>query len=89
MEKALEQMNVKLTEVVSDITGVTGMGIVRAIVRGERDPKALATAPRPPLQGECGDHRAGAAGDVAARAPVCLAAVPGVVRLLPRADPGL
>jgi transposase len=42
IEKALEQMNVKLSEVVSDITGVTGMGIVRAIVRGERDPKTLA-----------------------------------------------
>jgi transposase len=43
MEKALEQMNVKRPEVVSDITGVTGMGIVRAIVRGERDAKELAT----------------------------------------------
>lgn len=43
MEKALEQMNVKLPEVVSDITGVTGMGIVRAIVRGEHDAKELAT----------------------------------------------
>ena len=42
IEKALEQMNVKLTAVVSDITGVTGMTIIRAIVRGERDPKALA-----------------------------------------------
>ena len=42
IEKALEQMNVKLTEVVSDITGVTGMSIVRAMVQGERDPKALA-----------------------------------------------
>ena len=40
--KALEQMNVKLPEVVSDITGLTGMGIIRAIVRGERDPQALA-----------------------------------------------
>ena len=27
---------------VSDITGLTGMGIIRAIVRGERDPQALA-----------------------------------------------
>jgi transposase len=43
IEKALEQMNVKLPEVVSDLTGLTGMRIVRAIVRGERDPKALAT----------------------------------------------
>jgi transposase len=42
MQKALEQMNVKLTEVVSDITGVTGMGIIQAILRGERDPVALA-----------------------------------------------
>jgi len=39
IEKALEQMNVKLPEVVSDMTGVTGMGIIRAIVRGEREPK--------------------------------------------------
>jgi transposase len=42
IEKALEQMNVKLPEVVSDITGVTGMGIIRAIMQGERDPQALA-----------------------------------------------
>lgn len=35
-------MNVKLTEVVSDITGVTGTGIIKAILRGERDPVALA-----------------------------------------------
>src|SRR5262249_4534222 len=42
MQKALEQMNVKLTQVVTDITGVTGMGIIRAILGGERDPKRLA-----------------------------------------------
>jgi len=42
MQKALEQMNVKLAEVVSDITGVTGMAIIQAILRGERDPRALA-----------------------------------------------
>ena len=35
MQKALEQMNVKLTEVVSDVTGVTGMAILRAILAGE------------------------------------------------------
>ena len=43
MQKALEQMNVKLTEVVSDITGKTGMTIIRAILTGERDPVRLAT----------------------------------------------
>jgi len=42
MQKALEVMNVQLHKVLSDITGVTGMRIVRAIVEGERDPVALA-----------------------------------------------
>jgi transposase len=42
MQKALMQMNVQLHHVVTDITGVTGMSIVRAIVAGERDPKVLA-----------------------------------------------
>jgi len=43
IQKALEQMNLKLTEVVSDITGKTGMTIIRAILAGERDPQRLAT----------------------------------------------
>jgi transposase len=42
MQKVLEEMNVKLTEVVSDIVGQTGMKIIQAIVRGERDPLKLA-----------------------------------------------
>jgi len=42
MQKALEQMNVKLTEVASDITGLTGTAIIAAILRGQRDPKKLA-----------------------------------------------
>lgn len=42
MQKALFQMNVQLTNVLSDITGLTGMKIIRAIVTGERDPKVLA-----------------------------------------------
>jgi transposase len=42
LQKALEQMNVKLTEVVSDIVGVTGMLILKAILRGEREPEKLA-----------------------------------------------
>jgi hypothetical protein len=43
MQKALMQMNLQLHHVVSDITGITGMKILRAIIAGERDPKALAT----------------------------------------------
>jgi hypothetical protein len=42
MQKALEQMNVKLTELVSDVSGLTGMATIRAILRGERNPLALA-----------------------------------------------
>jgi transposase len=42
MQKALDQMNVQVHRAVSDLTGVTGMAIVRAIVAGERDPARLA-----------------------------------------------
>lgn len=42
MQKALELMNLKLTKVLGDITGVTGLKIIRAILAGERDPEALA-----------------------------------------------
>jgi transposase len=38
MQKAMEEMNVKLTEVVSDIAGQTGMKIIKDIVRGVREP---------------------------------------------------
>src|SRR5713226_4332802 len=42
MQKALDQMNVQVHRAVSDLTGTTGMAIVRAIVAGERDPARLA-----------------------------------------------
>jgi len=42
MQKALHLMNVQLTNVLSDITGETGMKIIRAIVAGQRDPHRLA-----------------------------------------------
>jgi transposase len=42
MQKALMQMNVQLHHVVTDITGLTGMRIVRAICQGERAPEILA-----------------------------------------------
>lgn len=43
MQKALTFMNLQLHHVVSDITGETGMNIIRAIVSGQRDPKVLST----------------------------------------------
>ncbi len=42
MQKALRQMNLLLDNVVNDITGKTGMTIIRAILDGERDPDKLA-----------------------------------------------
>jgi transposase len=42
MQKALDQMNVQVHHAVTDITGKTGMAIVRSIVSGERDPRRLA-----------------------------------------------
>jgi hypothetical protein len=42
MQKALELMNLKLTQVLGDVIGVTGLKTIRAIVAGERDPQRLA-----------------------------------------------
>src|SRR6202049_1097725 len=42
MQKALVQMNIQLTEVLTDVMGMTGQAIIRAMVAGEREPKALA-----------------------------------------------
>jgi transposase len=42
MQKALDQMNLQIHHVISDITGLTGLRIVDAILAGQRDPKKLA-----------------------------------------------
>jgi transposase len=54
MQKALEQMNVKLTEVLSDITGASGLRIIEAILHGERNPRMLAELADP----QCAKPRA-------------------------------
>ena len=41
MQQALERMNIKFHDVISDLTGVSGLKVVRAILEGQRDPKAL------------------------------------------------
>ena len=43
MQKAMTLMNLQLHHVVADVTGVTGLRIIRAIVGGQRDPAVLAT----------------------------------------------
>ncbi len=47
MQKALQQMNLQLHHVLSDLTGATGLAILRAIVAGERDPLQLARLRNP------------------------------------------
>ena len=42
MQKALDQMNLQLHHVINDITGVTGLTIIKAILAGERNPHTLA-----------------------------------------------
>lgn len=47
MQQALELMNIKLTEVVSDITGTTGMAIIDSVLAGERDAGRLSELRNP------------------------------------------
>ena len=47
LHTALEQRHLKLTQVVSDLTGVTGMALLKAILAGERDPQHLAQLRNP------------------------------------------
>ena len=50
VQKALTQMNVQLANVISDVSGLTGQTIIRAIVAGERDPRKLAELSDPRIQ---------------------------------------
>ncbi len=50
MQKALTQMNVQLHNVISDITGVSGMTILEAILQGERNPERLAELCQPEIK---------------------------------------
>jgi transposase len=50
MQKVLTQMNVQLANVISDLSGLTGQTIVRAILAGERDPRNLAELSHPQIR---------------------------------------
>lgn len=47
LQKSLAQMNVQIANVLSDLSGVSGMAMLRAIMAGERDPRRLAELARP------------------------------------------
>jgi transposase len=50
MQKALERMNLKIHDVISDLTGVSGLKMIEAIVAGERNPVALLALCDPQIQ---------------------------------------
>jgi transposase len=50
MQKALEQMNIKLNNVIRDLQGRTGMDIIRSILDGERNPQMLAKYKQPGIR---------------------------------------
>ena len=53
MQKAMQQMNLQLTQVLSDVTGLSGLAIIGAILEGERDPVRLASL----VDRRCVTHR--------------------------------
>ena len=63
MQKALIQMNLHLHKVISDITGLTGMKIIRTIVAGEQDPQVLAALKDPRIKSSTADIAKALTGD--------------------------
>jgi len=63
MQKALAEMNVQLHKVIADITGVTGMRIIRAILKGERDREKLALMRAPGVKSTSEDIAKALEGD--------------------------
>lgn len=62
MQRSLDQMNVQIHRAVTDITGATGLRIVRAIIDGERDPARLANLRDPRCKksaGQIAEHLTG------------------------------
>jgi transposase len=55
MQKVLTEMNIQLSTVLSDLSGVSGMKILHAILAGERDPWKLAALVRPEVKARPAD----------------------------------
>ena len=85
MQKALVLLDVQLHTVLSDITGGTGLAIVRDIVGGETDPAVLARHRHPRCKATPAECRAA----LSARALVHAPPNPGALRYLSGPDPGL
>lgn len=63
MQKALIQMSLHLHKVISDITGLTGITIIKAIVAGERDPLVLASLKDPRIKSSTAEIAKALTGD--------------------------
>jgi hypothetical protein len=63
MQKALIQMNLHLHKVISDITGLSGMAIIKAIVAGEREPEVLAKLKDPRIKSSTAEIAKALTGD--------------------------
>ena len=82
IQKALLQMNIQLSQAVTDVMGLTGQKIIRSIVKGERNARLLAGFRDPGCKhSERGDRKSSDR-DVAGRASVHLETIVGVVRFL-------
>jgi hypothetical protein len=82
MQKALTEMNIGLHHVISDLTGVSGLAIIRAILEGERDTLKLASLKHPYVRKSPQEIAQALQGRLPGGAPVRLAAGAGTVRSL-------
>jgi len=89
MHKALTQMNLQIHHVISDLTGVTGLAIVDAILAGERDSVKLAQLRDPRVKASQEIICQSLVGNLASGASVHSEAIPRVVWHLPAAHRGL
>jgi len=86
MHKALTQMNVQVHHVISDLTGLTGLAIIDAIIAGERNPAVAGQTAGSAHQSQRGNHSPIAGGQLACGASVYAQAIAPELPTLPGAD---
>jgi transposase len=87
MQGALDQINVKLHHVIDDLTGVTGLAIVEAILAGQRDPLQASQVSASSHSRYPTEHRQSLGGRLAQRTALCVANRLAELEACSRADP--
>ncbi len=87
LQHSLTEMNVQLTNVISDISGETGLAIIDAMLRGERDPHALAELEGAPHPSQPGHPGAGVGRPLERRRTLSVGAGPAELRTFPGTNP--